>query len=329
MQYLDNHAGALHNETVRIPNTFNHVSQFLYHVKDEHWSHLQKIAGDALEGRVSFEDKIKPSSLRLMRDNRAINLMTPLIDEHIGHHDPTTEIHQGGGIWHAIKSVIQVAAGIFGGKKVNEWVGPEAKHKDLTDKQITMAKLVQGVYKGKRPENIGNWVRIDDLDTRYGSFWKNQAGEYTLAVRGTKLNFRDIFKDIKIAAGSKSQKDDDLVKSLRKFHEFHPNAKLNVAGHSLGTMLATNALKEVDLPGMKDIYLYNPASSPFQAASAVRDIQENEKWNVHYHLNRNDIVSNYFSQQLSQEERDKHVFYGRFSRSPLASHGLSQWVESY
>ena len=94
-------------------------------------------------------------------------------------------------------------------------------------------------------------------------------------------------------------------------------------------MLATNALKEVDLPGMKDIYLYNPASSPFQAASAVRDIQENEKWNVSYHLNRNDIVSNYFSQQLSQEERDKHVFYGRFSRSPLASHGLSQWVESY
>ena len=329
MQYLDSLGGLLQNETVRIPETLNHVSQFLYHCKDEHWGHLQKIAGEALDGRVQFEDKIKPSSLRMMRDNRAIELVTPLIDEHIGHNDPTTETHRGGGIFHAIKSVLQIAAGVFGGKKVNEWVGPEAKHKDLSDKQINMAKLVQGVYKGKRPESIGNWTRMDDLDTRYGSFFKNKAGEYTLAVRGTKLNFRDIFKDLKIAAGSKSQRDDDLVKSLRKFNEIHPGAKLNIAGHSLGTMLATNALKEVDLPGQKEVFLYNPASSPFQAASAVRDIQENKDWNVQYHLNRNDIVSNYFGQQLSQEERDKHVFYGRFSRSPLASHGLAQWVESY
>ena len=272
MQYLNSHAGGLQNEKVRIPNTINHVTQFLYHVKDEHWGHLQNIARDALEGRVQFESKIKPSSLRLVRDNRAAELMTPLIDEHIGHNDPASETHRGGGIFHAIKSLIQVAAGIFGGRKVNQWVGPEAKHKDLTEKQINMAKLVQGVYKGKRPEEIGNWTRIDDLDTRYGSFWKNPAGEYTLAVRGTKLNFRDIFMDIKIAAGSKSQKDDDLVESLRTFNKIHPGVKLNVAGHSLGTMLATNALKEVEIPGQKDVYLYNPASSPFQSASAVRDI---------------------------------------------------------
>ena len=79
MQYLDSHRGLLQNETVRIPETFNHVTQFLYHCKDEHWGHLQKIAGDALDGRVQFEDKIKPSSLRLMRDNRAVDLMTPLM----------------------------------------------------------------------------------------------------------------------------------------------------------------------------------------------------------------------------------------------------------
>ena len=329
MQYLDSHSGGLRNEAVRIPNTLNHISQFLYHCKEEHWGHLQKIAGDALAGKIQFEDKIKPSSLQLVRASRAIELMTPLIDEHIGHNDVTSEVHRGGGIFHAIKSLLQVAGGIFGGRKVNEWIGPEAKHKDLTQKQINMAKLVQGVYKQKRPEEIGNWTRIDDLDTRYGSFWKNQAGEYTLAVRGTKLNFRDIWKDLKIAAGSKSQKDDDLTNSLRKFKQFHPNAKLNVAGHSLGTMLATNALTEVDLPGQKDVYLFNPASSPLQSASAVRDIQEKKDWNVQYHLNRNDIVSNYFSQQLNQEERDKHVFYGKFSRSPLASHGLAQWVDQY
>ena len=160
MQYLNSHAGGLQNEKVRIPNTINHVTQFLYHVKDEHWGHLQNIARDALEGRVQFEDKIKPSSLRIVRDKRAIVLMTPLIDEHLGHNDPTSEVHRGGGIFHAIKSLLQVA-GIFGGKKVNRWIGPEAKHKDLSQKQINMAKLVQGVYKNKRPEFIENWVRID------------------------------------------------------------------------------------------------------------------------------------------------------------------------
>jgi hypothetical protein len=329
MQYLNSHSGGLQNEAVRIPDTFDHVTQFLYHCKDEHWGHLQNIAGQALDGQIQFEDKIKPSSFQMIRDKRAVELMMPLIDEHIGHNDPTSEVHRGGGIWHAIKSVLQVAGGMFGGKKVNEWIGPNAKHKNLSQKQINMAKLVQGVYKGKRPEEIGNWVRIDDLDSRYGSFWKNQAGEYTLAVRGTKLNLRDIWADIKIAAGSHSQRDDDLVKSLREFNKMHPGAKLNVAGHSLGTMLATNALKEVDLPGQKEVFLYNPASSPFQSKQAVRDIQENPNWKVKYHLNRNDIVSNYFGQQLSQEERDRHVFYGKFSRSPLNSHFLAQWVESY
>ena len=101
MQYLDSHSGGLRNETVRIPSTFNHVSQFLFHCKDEHWGHLQNIARDALEGRVQFADKIKPSSLRRIRDKRAVELMTPLIDEHLGHNDPTSEVHRGGGIFHA------------------------------------------------------------------------------------------------------------------------------------------------------------------------------------------------------------------------------------
>ena len=63
MQYLDSHSGGLRNEAVRIPNTLNHISQFLYHCKDEHWGHLQKIAGDALAGKIQFEDKIKPTDL--------------------------------------------------------------------------------------------------------------------------------------------------------------------------------------------------------------------------------------------------------------------------
>ena len=212
---------------------------------------------------------------------------------------------------------------------MNAFVGGDTKHKQLSRKQINMAKLVQATYQKKRPEVVGNWVRVDDYDSRYGSIYKNQAGEYTLAVRGTKLNFRDIFKDLKIAAGSTSQRDDQLVDSLRRFNQQHPGVKLNVAGHSLGTMLATNALTEVDIPGQKEVYLFNPASSPFQSKEAVSSVEQRKDWNVSYHLNKGDLVSNYFSQQLSTDAIDKDVFYGRYSRSPLGAHGLAQWTEDY
>ena len=332
MEYMHSHQGGFQNTRVRIPETFNHVTQFLYHVKDDQWQHFQNAARDALDGKVTFPGKIKPSSLRAIHKNRAVELVKPLIDEHLAHHDPKSESHRGGGIFHAIKSLFQVVGGIIGGKKVNEFVGGEVEHKKLTLQQRTMAKLVKGTYQDKRPEEIGSWTRIDDYDSNYGSIWKNAQGHYTLSVRGTKGNVKDLWKDVKIGLGSKDQRDKQLEQSLEKFHKEHPGAKLNMVGHSLGTMLGTNAMKHVksEIPAPKnDIYLLNPASSPFQSKSAVRDIQENEDWNTQYFLNKGDLISNYFSQQLDQEEIDKHVFYGKFSRSPLASHGVAQWVESY
>ena len=82
MEYVTNHEGSFLNESVRIPATFNHVTQFLYHVKDEHWRHFQNAARDALEGRVQFPVKIKPSSLRAVHKSRAAELVKPLIDDY-------------------------------------------------------------------------------------------------------------------------------------------------------------------------------------------------------------------------------------------------------
>ena len=97
MEYVTNHEGGFLNESVRIPATFNHVTQFLYHVKDENWRHFQNAAREALEGRVQFPVKIKPSSLRAVHKSRAAALVRPLILEHLAHHDPKSESHRGGG----------------------------------------------------------------------------------------------------------------------------------------------------------------------------------------------------------------------------------------
>jgi hypothetical protein len=132
---------------------------------------------------------------------------------------------------------------------------------------------------------------------------------------------------MKIAGGSQGQSDDSLIESMKQFNELHPNANLSVAAHSLGTQLAWNGMKAEKMEGVKDLYLFNPASSPFQEKTAVREIADSG-YNTRYFLNTSDVVSNYFSQQLTPQEIDATVSYGPFSRNPLSAHGLSQWVDS-
>ena len=123
------------------------------------------------------------------------------------------------------------------------------------------------------------------------------------------------------------QNDDELVLSLKKFKQDHPDTRLDVAAHSLGTMLAWNANKNDELSIAGDYSFFNPASSPFQGKAAIREVLDSER-KVDLFLNKNDAVSIYFSQNLKEKDMDR-VYYATFSRSPLASHTLGQWIEDY
>jgi hypothetical protein len=322
-----NNAGYTGSE-LRVPETFNHMSQFLSHIDDERWGHVQKVATQALKGDVSLDRKIKPSALRAISDLRAVHLITPLLNEHLGHHDIGSEIHKGGGIHDAIESTLQIVGGMAGGEKVANWFGPEVPHRNLSVRQRNMARLVDATYNVKRPETMGGYARQKSYDTNYGALWKGPT-QYVFAVRGTKFShLKDIFKDIKIMAGSTSQGDDAFLASYRRFKSEHPNAKLSLAGHSLGTEIAYSAEKAEGFPGLRKIYLFNPASSPAQKKEHIRKIISDPR--VQLFLNKGDVVSNYFSQNLKSDELHK-VTYGRFSRAPQNAHGLAQWteVESY
>ena len=326
--YLDSHAGGYQNSELRPPQTYAHMAQFLSYCPDRNWRYIQKAASEALEGKIHIPRKIKPSSLKLLKSTRAFDVIPHLRVEYQGHHDANSEVHSGGGIYEAIHSVFQIVGGWIGGEKVNRWFAGEKEVKSLSHSEQEIAQLLQATYQDKRYENVGNWTRMDDYDSEYGSIWKNPSGKYMLTVRGTKLHFKDIFSDMQIAAGEKSLTDDDLVRSMRRFNKDHPRVQISVAGHSLGTQLAWNGMQAEKLEGLEDVYLFNPASSPFQDKSAVRDIVDSD-YNVKYFLNTSDVVSNYFSQNMTPEEIDAHVKYGRFAKSPLAAHGLAQWVEDY
>jgi hypothetical protein len=327
-RYLQSHAGEYVNSVVRIPKTLNHMTEFLSRVDLDNWAHVQNAATLALEGGVKLPRKIKPSSLRAITDNKAFHLITPILNEHIGHNDHTQEIHTGGGIKEAVGTALQVTGGIVGGQRVNEWVSGETPHRKRSPQQIMLAKLVDATYETRRPEEVGNWTRIDDYDSRYGAIWKNPQSRYVLAVRGTKGSLKDIWKNFKIFLGSSTQSDDDLVKTLQKFKHDHPETRLDVAAHSLGTMLAWNANKhgELSIPG--DYSFFSPASSPFQRKEAIREILDSPR-KIDLFLNKNDAVSNYFSQNLRPQDMER-VYYAPFSRNPITSHKMGQWiVENY
>ena len=327
-EYIISHNGGFENEELRIPPTFNHMNQTLYHFKPKNWKYLQDAAAKILSGKIKITHKIKPSSLRQIRDNSAFACILPHLTEHLEHNDPSSETHKGGGIQHAIETILQIVGGLLGGKVVNQFFSGVKEHGDLTQHEINLAKLIQGTYQDKRPENIGNFTRIDDYDTNYGSVWKDSSGKYVLTVRGTRLKFKDILKDIKIAWGSTSVKDDELTDMFRHFKHDHPGVGLEIASHSLGSILTSNSLKEVQFENKPTVHFFNPSSSPFQKESAIREVIENKNYNSQFYLNTSDIVSNYFGQNMTQEEIHSKVKYGKFSRSPLASHGLQQWVSS-
>jgi hypothetical protein len=304
------------------------MRQFLSYVPDENWAHVQNVAKQSLTGEINHENKIKPSSWRKLANNSGFDNIKHLTDEYIGHHNPRSDVHLGGGIHEAIMSALQMVGGWLGGRRLNEWFAGEKEIKPISNYERDMAKLLQATYQKNRPETMGRWTRIDDYDSEYGSIWRGPTGSYVLSVRGTKLHWKDIFRDIKIAGGSGAQSDDDLVRTLHKFNTDHPDNKLSVAAHSLGTQLAYNGLKAAKT-NVDNLFMFNPASSPFQEKQVVREIVENTDYNTKYYLNSGDVVSNYFSQLMSPSEISSSVSYARYSRSPLSAHGLAQWVEEY
>ena len=303
------------------PVTLNHVTQFLGGVDDENWEIIQKQAKH-LRAHPNHV-KIKPESYEKIISTKSHDLVRHVISEHIDHFDHSKNAHVGGGIHEGVLNVMETVAQTVGGEKVSKWINPEVPKKELSEDQKEMARMVKGTYEQKRWDKVDEWTRIPDYDTRYGSLWENPEGEYTYSIRGSKLLVRDIWKDIKVFFGSGSQGDKDLEKSFERFKTEHPLKRVNIAMHSLGTELGFNAIDRTGIP-TNDIYAFNPGSSPLMSKKHIR--KQLDRPNLNLFLSANDLVSKYYKQNLTAEDADE-TWYGRFYRSPVASHGISQWFE--
>ena len=108
-----------------------------------------------------------------------------------------------------------------------------------------------------------------------------------MTVRGTKTK-KDLGEDAKLALSGRSANliGEDMGRVLEKYKGNH----IEVAGHSLGTQLIAEALREH--PDMYDqiqrISLFNPASSPLAPESSVQNLSTEDK--VHFFENQADLV---------------------------------------
>jgi len=302
-----------------LPVTLHHVAKVLSKIRPEEWKHVQNAAKHALK-HGGLDEMIKPSSLKTIATSSPHSLISKISKEHREAANFRSETHLGGGLHHAVKTLFKTVWNLLGGNTITRLFKKNKKQRKLGKEQIDAARLVSASYKKDRPDNVGDWKRMDAYDSEYGSFWQ-KGDDYFLSVRGTKLRFKDLWKDGKLMLGSESQHNEKLEDSIDRFIKEHPSAKFDVAGHSLGTELAMNYLNTIGFNNVDDIYLFNPASSPAQGKDHVMQNINNSK--VELFLNSNDPVSNFYSQNIDHE---KNVYWGEFSANPISSHSLAQWI---
>ena len=108
----------------------------------------------------------------------------------------------------------------------------------------TEGRLVNEAYKDQeeRPASFEHWTRQPEFDSNYVTVYDNEDGHRFIAVRGTKLNLKDLGEDVLI--GMEGRPRNLVGAELRKVLDHtEPGRTVDVGGHSLGTSLILRPTK--------------------------------------------------------------------------------------
>jgi hypothetical protein len=192
-------------------------------------------------------------------------------------------------------------------------------HLSEVDEQY--ARLVNEAYTdvAERDDQFEHWDRQKEFDSEYLTVYDNEDGHRFVAVRGTKMNAKDLGEDALIGIAGRPR---NLIgEALRKvLDNTEPGRTVDVGGHSLGTSLILTAFDNDDSlqSRVHQTYLYNPAMSPF-AKNVTQDFEGDDR--VRYFIDLLDPVS---VGDLGQKG-PKNVVYRTSYHNPLHSHQLTQW----
>ena len=189
---------------------------------------------------------------------------------------------------------------------------------DETDQQY--ARLVNEAYKtdDERDAQFEHWQHVPEFDSNYITVYDNEDGHRFVAVRGTKLNLKDLGEDMKIAV--RGEPDNLIGEELRRILDnTAPDKTVDLGAHSLGTSLALTAFENDDTlqDRIHNSYLYNPAYTPFHA-SITGKYEKDER--VRYFIDLSDPVSVGGIGSIGP----RNVVY-RNNWNPITAHALVQW----
>ena len=288
------------------------------HKDDPHWKGMVRVAQDWLDERSVPTTKVKRNDLL-----KIVNY-TPHRVAHTLMHDLSRARrgkHKGAGLWDAIKSLAQEARHLLGVDAFMDSIGLGYEHKKLSTHQVEAANAVSAAYKSidKRPDRVGSMVRLPEYDTDGLAVFQQTNGQLFVAVRGTKLNKSDLFEDLQIMGGGeiRSTELQTLLQDLD-----NSGLKYDIAGHSLGTQYVQNAIEDGEGKGVDEVFLFNPASSPFQSDEYLKKMANDEKYQ--YFINQGDLVSKGIWQKMDSDTLDR-VHIGPYRWDPVHCHFLDQW----
>ena len=307
------------NKSFTSPDELIH---FLCSATDKEWKPFKQVAIDYLAGKHVPTRRLKKTKVHQVATLKPFDLVRHVHDE-FDSHNGSEESQLGGGIAEVIHTAGSLVSHTLGLDRIGELFGLGPKKNPRTIQSQRVAYLTDLTYKKPkdRPAQTVGYTRIQKYDSDLVSVWEDSNGELLVCVRGSKINFDDIGKDLKILFGQAGQKSDPLDKLLDQIEKDYPNKKYDVGGHSLGTAFVLSEFEE-HRDNMGSVYLYNAASSPLQNVETLQGYANSDAM---FYINQGDMVSNAMYQQFDRDHLENNVFIGPYSYTPWGSHSLSQW----
>ena len=309
---------------VRKQKDFKHpyqVLHFLQTATDSQFKPFRDQARDYLT-----EASVPPVKLQ-RRSLQKIALLNPKeLTKHAAH-DFHGNDALGGGVGSSIAVINNQIKHLLGIDKVSDAVFGVKKPQKLQSLDAQFAAYLVDLTYGKmkdRPESaLGRFQRMPKYDTDHVSVWKNTlTGEMTVAVRGTKLQASDLLQDLEILLGKTKVESKELDRVLDQLEYDYPRMKYNVAAHSLGTAYVATQ-KEEHGDHFKNVYMFNPASSPAQSDAYEQSLANDDMYE--WYINHGDLVSNNLLEHMNEQTISDRVQFGDYYYSPFSAHSITQW----
>ena len=301
-----------------------HLVQWLtkQHPHDELYdTHIRKKAQEWLDERSTPPVRLSKRALRKIATSHPLHLAADVMTEARQHHKGEDI---GGGIIEGLHTLGSAVWNGIGGPKIMEWLG----HKPYEERRIPQeaqifARATEVTYDpiDERPDTVYGLVRMKEYDNDRFSVWKEPNGSVLVTLHGTKMNMHDLGQDLAILGGKTNIRSPDVEAVIERLAS--EGFEIDIAAHSLATQYISN-LPESTQEHIDEIYMFNPASSPFMDTDYLNRIANND--NFTYFINQSDLVSNGIWQKMNKETVDRS-YIGAYKWSPLAAHSISQWSQ--